>query len=201
VRRLVDEPTRLLLAMVEINLTWQAASVFSASLLLSAFFLGGMIQPLLKVGDCQLCLICPKKGDMFFQNGAAFVYHLVCFLHFGGMGAGLAGLVLSLIGMSVQHPGEYLKNVFAIVLPIVWTLAWGVQLVVLTTHDHEWRAYDAEAEDVTTGQKLVPSTIGLWWSIFAVLLAAVVTLVITSAYGIMTDTYTRLDECPASATR
>lgn len=182
--------------MVEINLTWQAASVFCASLLLSAFFLGGTIQPLLKVGDCQLCLICPHKGDMFFQNGAAFVYHIVCFLHFGGMASGLAGLVLSLIGMAFDHPGTYLKVVFGIVLPILWCVAWGVQLVVLATDDaHKWRAYDDEAKD-EFNQKLVPSTIWLWWSIFAFLLAAVTTLVITSAYGIMTDTYIRLDTCP-----
>ena len=184
--------------MVEINLTWQAASVFSASLLLSAFFLGGMIQPLLKVGDCPLCLICPQKGgEMFFQNGAAFVYHIVCFLHFGGMASGLAGLVLSLIGMAVEHPGPYFKAVFAIVLPILWVLAWVVQLIVLAA-DHGWRAYDAEAINTVTGEKLVPSTIGLWWSIFAFLFAAVTTLVVTSAYGLWTDTYTQLEACPRS---
>ena len=181
--------------MVEINLTWQAASFFSASLLLSAFFLGGMIHPGIRTyGDCPLCLVCPEKGDMFFRNGAAFVYHIICFLHFGGMAAGLAGLVLSLIGTAVEHPGDYLKFVFAIVLPIVWIAAWGVQLYVLTTADFGWRAYDAKAED-DDENKLVPSTIWLWWSIFALLFAAVTTLVVTSAYGIMSDTYVELKTC------
>jgi len=181
--------------MVEINLTWQAASVFSASLLLSAFFLGGMIQPLLKVGDCPLCLIYPQKHDMFFQNGATFVYHIVCFLHFGGMASGLAGLVLSLIGAAFNHPGDYLKVVFAIVLPIVWVLAWGVQLAVLATDpSFQWRAYDAEKDD-GFGRKLVPSSIWLWWSIFGVFCAALIALVITSAYGILRGTYMHLDAC------
>ena len=185
--------------MVEINLTWQAASFFCASLLLSAIFLAGMIYPGFKTSDnCSLCLICPQeKGEMFFQNGAAFVYHIVCFLHFGGMASGLVGLVLSLIGMAFEHPGDYFKGVFGVVLPTVWVLAWVVQLIVLAT-EHGWRAYDAEATNTVTGENLVPSTIWLWWSIFAFLLAALTTLVITSAYGIMNDTYTHLDACPGS---
>ena len=183
-------------AMVEINLTWQAASFFCASLLLSAICLGGTINPDLKVGKCSLCLVCPQqKGEMFFQNGATFVYHIICFLHFGGFASGLAGLVLSLIGMAVNDDGAYLKVVFAVVLPILWMLAWVVQLIVLATA-HEWRAYDAEAVG-DDNRALVPSTVWLWWSIFAFLLVAVTTLVITSSHGILSNTYTRLDKCNA----
>lgn len=184
--------------MVEINLTWQAASFFSASLLLSAIFLAGLIYPGFKTPEgCSLCLICPQeKGEMFFQNGAAFVYHIVCFMHFGGVAAGAVGLVLSLIGMAVHDDGDYLKAVFGVVLPIVWVLAWVVQLIVLAT-EHGWRAYDAEAVDDVTGKKLVPSTVWLWWTIFAFLLVAVTTLIVTSAQGILSNTYTRLDKCDA----
>ena len=186
-----------LAAMVEINLTWQAASFFCASLLLSAICLGGTINPDLKVGKCSLCLVCPQqKGEMFFQNGATFVYHIICFLHFGGFASGLAGLVLSLIGMAVNDDGAYLKVVFAVVLPILWMLAWVVQLIVLAT-EYGWRAYDSEAVDERKGAKFVPSTVWLWWTIFAFLLAAVTTLVITSAHGILSNTYTRLEKCDA----
>ena len=182
-------------AMVEINLTWQAASFFCASLLLSAVCIGGTIHPFVQTREgCPLCLICPQKGDMLFQNGAAFVYHIVCFLHYGGMASGSVGLVLSLIGMAWANPGDYLKVVFATVLPVVWVAAWGVQLYVLTVGDDGWRAYDATAKD-ENGKPLVPSTIGLWWTIFAFLLAAVTTLIITSASGIMADTYVKLDTC------
>jgi hypothetical protein len=182
--------------MVEINLTWQAASFFCASLLLSAIFLGGMINPDLKVGKCSLCLVCPQEsGEMFFQNGATFVYHIICFLHFGGMAAGSVGLLFSLIGIAFSDNGDYLKGLFGVALPLVWVLAWVVQLIVLATA-HEWRAYDAEAVG-DDNRALVPSTVWLWWSIFAFLLVAVTTLVITSSHGILSNTYTRLDKCNA----
>ena len=182
--------------MVEINLTWQAASVFSASLLLSALFLGGMINPRLKTSNnCELCLVCPTGDDMLFQNGAAFVYHLICFLHFGGMAAGLAGLAFSLvIGSISEEPGDYLKAVFAFPLPIIWVVAWATHLAVLADGPG-WKPYNAEDKDAN-GNKLVPPTIGLWWAIFAVLFLGTVTLVVTSGVGLMNDTYTQLQRCP-----
>ena len=172
--------------MVFINLTWQSTSFFSASLFLSAFFLGGIIQPWFKdTNGRELCLVCPgaKGENMFFQNGATFVYHIICFLHFGGMASGLLGLVLSIfaINSSENDAANYLKQCLAIGLPIAWVLAWAIQLIVLATaQDTKWLAYNP---------KETSNTVWVWWIIFAVLNAAVVALVLASAYGLMKESY------------
>ena len=177
--------------MVFINLTWQSTSFFSASLFLSAFFLGGIIQPAFTdTNGRELCLVCPgEKGEnMFFQNGATFVYHIICFMHFGGMASGLLGLVLSLfaINSSDHDAANYLKQCLAIGLPIAWVLAWAIQLIVLATaQDMKWRAYN---------RKETPNTVWVWWVIFAVLNAAVVALVLASAYGLMKESYERVSK-------
>lgn len=125
--------------MVFVNLTWQAASVYCAALFLSSFFLGAMIQPtLVDTKGQKLCLLCPhgvedNEKNVFFGNGATLLYHLVCFAHFGGMAAGLFGLVLSLL---VQH----LNLVFAIALPLVWLLANAVHLIVLAVQ-FKWESF------------------------------------------------------------
>jgi len=123
--------------MVFVNLTWQAASVYCAALFLSSFFLGAMIQPtLVDANGHKLCLLCPEEKNVFFGNGATLLYHLVCFAHFGGMAAGLLGLVLSLLGQD-------LKLVFAIALPLAWLLANAVQLIVLAVH-FKWESFHTQ---------------------------------------------------------
>ena len=60
-------------------------------------------------------------------------------------------------------------------------LAWAVQLIVLATaQDTKWQAYNP---------KETSNTVGVWWIIFAVLNAAVVALVLASAYGLMKESY------------
>ena len=185
--------------MVFVHLTWEASAFFCASLLLSAFFLGGMINPALKYGDSRpLCLVCPeagrdeehRRGDMFFANGAAFIYHIICFMHFGGMAAGLLGLVLSLIGAAVSTSARtavWLKWCFALPVPIAWVAAWAAQLIWLAAHEG-WLPYDTTKVD-GRGHKYVPDSVALWWVIFATLVASVVALIVVSAYGLVNDTY------------
>jgi hypothetical protein len=173
--------------MVVINLTWQAVSFFCASLFLSAFFLGGMINPELKYGDQKpLCLVCPnddKKGpaDMFFKNGATFVYHMISFVHFGGMGAGAVGLIVSLIFSNTSNYDNVnnLKRLLGVALPIVWVAAWGIQLIVLSSA-FNWQAYDVD--------QAAPN-IWLWWVLFTVSLSMVVALVVISSVGLFDETY------------
>ena len=182
--------------MVVINLTWQASSFFSASLLIASFVLGAMINPDLtyNAGKQPLCLVCPEKvedrtdrNEMFFSTGATFVYHVICFIHFGGMAAGLVGLLMSL----AFHDAGSLKVLFAIILPVVWVAAWVVQLVYLAI-EHDWMAYDATATYGDEKIKYVPSEIWLWWVIFSALFASVTALILVSAYGIWHDTYVLL---------
>ena len=171
--------------MVFVNLTWQSASFFSSSLFLAAFFLGGMISPLLTYGnDKKLCLVCPERNevsDIFFKDGATFVYHMICFMHFGEMGAGILGLILSLFvsGGDEKKNIEYLKYVFGIGLPIAWVLSWAIQLIVLATA-HKWQAYDP---------KLAAPNIWLWWLVFVGSILMVMVLVVVSSYGLIHETY------------
>lgn len=171
--------------MVFINLAWQPASFFCASLFLAAFFLGGMISPWspYRNGN-QLCLVCPEPtdgSDTFFKNGATFVYHMICFMHFGGMGAGIVGLIFSLFayGRGEQENVDYLKYVFAIGLPIAWVSSWAIQLMVLATA-YKWKPYSP---------KEAATNIWLWWLVFSGSALMVVVLVTVSSYGLIHETY------------
>ena len=173
--------------MVFVNLTWQSASFFSSSLFLAAFFLGGMINPRLTYGpgnQDRLCLVCPEREegtDMFFKNGAAFVYHMICFMHFGGMGAGIVGLVFSLFVSGGKRDAnvDYLKYVVAFGLPIAWVLSWAIQLIVLATA-HKWQGYH---------WKDAAPNILLWWFVFGGSVLMVILLVVVSSYGLVHETY------------
>ena len=119
---------------------------------------------------------------MFFQNGATFVYHIICFLHFGGMASGSWGLVLSLfaINSSENDAANYSSSASQSGCRLR-VLAWAIQLIVLATaQDTKWQVYNP---------KETSNTVGVWWIIFAVLNAAVVALVLASAYGLMKESY------------
>lgn len=144
-----------------------------------------MISPLLTYGnDNKLCLVCPERkegSDIFFKDGATFVYHMICFMHFGGMGAGIVGLIFSLFasGGNKDENVDYLKYLFGIGLPIAWVLSWAIQLIVLATA-HKWQAYDP---------KLAAPNIWLWWLVFGGSILMVLVLVVVSSYGLIHETY------------
>ena len=126
-----------------------------------------MVQPLLvDANEQKLCLLCPGDKNMFFGNGATLIYHLTCFVHFGGMAAGLLGLVLSLTGQD-------LNLVFAIALPLAWVIANSVQLLVLSVH-FKWESYDSK-----------DPTLWEWFVILGVGAVALIALVFKCASALL----------------
>ena len=171
--------------MVYINLAWQPALVFCASLFLASLFLGGTVTDR-TVNSKPLCLVCSEPKDVFFANGAAFVYHIIYFFHVGGIAAGGLGMALSVLAASYDPTSgaDILRWCFALAMPGAWTLAFAVHLTVLAVRDG-WAAYPDKP----------PPTIWVWWTIFASLAASVLALAAVSAHGLLDSTYVKV---PAS---